>query len=740
MSQNTKGTKEIHLMKKYIFILWGVMAMSLYTSSTFATPKMQLTCVAPTAQATNLSFLNTYSDNSFARFVPTTADGYLVLLSTSATLTATPVNGVHYAIGDTLNTAKVISSSSETGIQIYNLSPSTTYSVFVFAYNNTDCVEDILYNTSSPLSGSFTTTVVSPFQPAAQPTNLVFTNTSESTITGSFTPVSNDNYLVVMATVPSLQATPIDHYVYSIGTAIGNGIVISNGTTTSFTAQGLTPNNNYYFFVFAYANAACNCIGVYRSNDPLTNTVATVKPNCVAPTGQPTALLFNTPTSTAVSGSFTAANADEYLVVYSTSATLTATPVNGINYTPGTALGNGQVISAGNEVAFNATGLTSGTKYYFTVFAYNNLQCNNGPVYNTTAPLKGDSTIASTTLHYYFGNFHSHSEYSDGTGLPSGDFAYGDAADCMDFLGISEHNHVSAGMALANWSLGRAQATAATTPTFLALYGMEWGVISGGGHVIIYGVPDLLGWDAGQYNTFVAKNDYIGTAGVFPTINSYGGNAFATLAHPNNTDFQGIMSTYNAVADNAIVGTAVENGPSTSTNTTYSDPPASMSYLSFFRNMLAKGYHLGPTIDHDNHNVTHGHTTRGRTVVLAYNLTENDILDAMRHMRFYASEDCSALVNFKVNTDVMGSTLAATTAPVITVSATTSSAITSIKVYMGVPGSGSNATILSSTTSSTLTYTDNALTTGKTRYYYIDITEADGKRIITAPVWYTKTP
>ncbi len=726
-------------MKKYLLILWGVMAMSFYTSSTYATPSTATACVAPTAQATTLSFLNTYSDNSFARFVPTTADGYLVLLSTATTLTATPVNGVHYAIGDTLNTAKVISSSWETGVQIYNLNPSSTYTVFVFAYNNTDCVEDIMYNTSSPLTGTFTTTAVSPYQPTAQPTNLTFT-TTETSVSGSFTPSSNDNYVVVMATVPNLLATPIDHYIYSVGTAIGSGTVISNGSATTFSAQNLTPNTNYYFFVFAYANASCNCVGVYRSNDPLTNAVTTVKPTCVAPSSQATALLFNTPTSTAVTGSFTPSTGDEYLVIYSTSATLSALPVNGVIYTTGTTLGNGQVISAGNEVAFNATGLSSGTKYYFTVFAYNNQQCNNGPVYNTTTPLTGNITIASTTLQYFFGNFHSHSEYSDGTGLPSGDFAYGDAAECMDFLGISEHNHVSAGMALANWSLGRAQAAAATTSTFLALYGMEWGVISGGGHVIIYGVPDLLGWDPGQYNTFVAKNDYIGTAGVFPVINSYGGNAFCTLAHPNNTDYQGIMTTYNAAADNAIVGTAVENGPSTSTNTTYSDPPASMSYLSFFRNMLAKGYHLGPTIDHDNHNVTHGHTTRGRTVVLAYNLTENDILDAMRHMRFYASEDCSALVNYKVSNNVMGSTLAAATAPVITVSATTSSPITSIKVYMGVPGSGSAATILNSTTSSTLTYTDNALATGSTRYYYVDITEADGKRIITAPVWYTKTP
>jgi hypothetical protein len=45
---------------------------------------------------------------------------------------------------------------------------------------------------------------------------------------------------------------------------------------------------------------------------------------------------------------------------------------------------------------------------------------------------------------------------------------------------------------------------------------------------------------------------------------------------------------------------------------------------------------------------------------------------------------------------------------------------------------------LTSTTNGTLNYTHAALTNGSTRYYYLDITEADGKRIITAPIWYTR--
>lgn len=460
---------------------------------------------------------------------------------------------------------------------------------------------------------------------------------------------------------------------------------------------------------------------------------------CTAPANQPTALNFSGTTSTTATGSFTTTTASGYLVVYSTSASLTASPANGTTYTTGATFGNATVVSTGSTNSFVASGLSASTTYYFYVFSYNNTGCSGGPVYKTTTPLTGSATTLEASLNYYFGNFHSHSEYSDGTGLPSGDFTYGDAANCMDFLGISEHNHVSAGMSLANYALGRSQAAAATTPSFLAMYGMEWGVISGGGHVIVYGVDKLVGWDTGNYDIYVPQSTYTGSTGLFNVINSYSSsNAFATLAHPNNADYNGIMSTYNSGADDAVVGSAVENGPSNSTNTTYTDPPSSMLYLSFYRNMLARGYHLGPTMDHDNHNVTHGHTATTRTVVLATALNESSVLGAMRAMRFYASQDCGAYVTFKVNNKPLGTIMTAAGAPVITVTTTTSNPVTSLKIYSGVPGSGSNATILTSSTTGSITFTHTALANLTSRYYYIDITESDGKRIVTAPIWYSR--
>ncbi|WP_162126665.1 CehA/McbA family metallohydrolase [Flavobacterium phycosphaerae] len=568
------------------------------------------------------------------------------------------------------------------------------------------------------------------------PTALTFNAPQFNTISGSFTASETANgYVSLISTDSTLSEIPADGVMYHSGDSIGNATVMRAGTSTTFVASGLLPNTTYYVFIFEFR--MCYYSAIYDSGSPLTGDSTTLPPPCVAPLGQPTNIILTTATTT-INGTFTATTADEYLIVYSVSTPLNTAPVNGTVYAIGDALGNGIVLGKSSAASFSATGLTPSTVYYFTVFALNKLNCDNGPAYNTTSPLVGNSATNSSSLNFYYGNFHSHTEYSDGTGLPSGDFAYADAASCMDFLGISEHNHVAAGMSLSNWIQGRAQAASASTATFLALYGMEWGVISGGGHVIVYGIPDLLGWDSGEYQHYVAKSDYIGTTGLFSTINGYGGNAFATLAHPNNSDYSNIMTTYNTEADNAIVGTAVESGPAFSTSTSYNDPPTSMAYLSYYRNMLARGYHLGPTMDHDNHNITHGHTSNIRTVVLANSLTENNILGAMRAMRFYASEDCSAQVTFKINTNNLGSIVTTAGAPVITVTSVTSSPVTSLKIYSGIPGSGTTATILTSTTSGSITYTHTALANGGTRYYYVDITESDGTRIVTSPIWYTR--
>lgn len=582
--------------------------------------------------------------------------------------------------------------------------------------------------------------------PSNAATNLVFGTAGNTNIPASFTPSADANeYLVVRSTSATLSGNPLNGTVYNLGDVIGNGVVIARSSATNFDATSLTNGTRYYFYIFSVNSVACSGGPLYLNSNLSGNNSTTTPPTCLTPTQQPTnfnVALFN---YNFIEGSFSAATADEYLVVMSTNTTLSNYPTNGTIYAVGDAIGGGTVIKRGSGTAFSKTGLTANTNYYFFIYSLNS-NCAGGPLYLLSNPLQGNQTTASSNsgaLNFYYGNMHAHSSSSDGNKEdlskgPKEDYAFAKTAMHMDFLGISEHNHTGAGMALSNWKPGRAAAATATTSSFAAMYGMEWGTISGGGHVIIYGIDSLIGWEPSQYDIFVAKGVYTGTSGLFKIITSHGLNALAYLAHPNTSDYNGMANTYDAAADQAVVGAAVESGPAFSSDVTYTNPASPMSYLSYFNKMLSNGYHIGPTMDHDNHYLTFGKTAKSRLVVLAPSLTENDLLGSMKQMRFYATEDYGAQITFKINNQPLGSIMIDRSAPIITVNAITSSTVSSVKIWFGVPGSGANPTVITSGNGTTLSFTDNTLANLATGYYYADITATDGTRTITAPIWYTR--
>lgn len=725
-------------------------------------------CTTPTAQPTAMVF-GTKTDvsiqGSFTAANPS-SDQYLTIVSTNSSLTSNPVDGVTYSVGDALGDGTVIAKGNSLSFTATNLSPSTNYYFFTYAFNGL-CTGGPLYLTANPLTASTVTNSALPpcSAPSAQPNNLVFDSVSINLIRGSFSATTADEYLVLMSTSSTLSNNPVNGQAYSSGDAIGNATVVKRSATTTFTAQGLTAGTQYYFYVFSSNSQNCVNGPAYNITAPLNGSQNTQPlPPCTAPNSQPTYITLNA-SNTIVSGAFNAsASADDYLVIRSTSSTLSATPANGTDYAVGTSLGGGTVISNSSGTTFSSNNLNPGTIYYFFVFAANK-NCSGGTKYLTTLPLTGSVTTSSIAQNnYYFGTLHSHSDYSDGNQdhpgyKPSDDYNYAMTAQCMDFLGISEHNHFSSpdnpGNMISTFHLGSVQADSFTNvhPNFLAMYGMEWGVISGGGHVVVYGdkMNSLFGWESGSggwgpsnnYDVYVPKSTYIGPTGLFKVVNdSITRNTFATLAHPNLTDFNNLANiAYIDTADNAIVGVAVESGPATTTNITYSNPGSSMYYLWYYQMLLAKGYHLGPTIDHDNHNTTFGHTTFSRTAVLAPTLTKTDLVLAMRNMHFYATEDCDSRVDFAINTRMMGSVFSDRNAPSISVTlsdATTSTISAVIRVMSGTPGSGATAVKIDSIIGNTLYFVDNTLTNGATAYYYIDITNG-ATRIVTSPIWYTRT-
>ena len=264
---------------------------------------------------------------------------------------------------------------------------------------------------------------------------------------------------------------------------------------------------------------------------------------------------------------------------------------------------------------------------------------------------------------------------------------------------------------------------------------MEWGVISGGGHMVVCGVNQLLGWEPGNYDVLTPRNDY---QALFREINRRPG-AFATLAHPNRTDYGNLAGTaLSPRADSAIVGTVLRSGPATSTNTSYSNPSRG-SYTPYFQTLLAKGYHPGITIDHDNHNTTFLRTTQARLVVLAPALTKADIMDALRQRHFYASDDWNAEVTFTLNSQPMGSIYADQAAASMSVSNADNEPVSSVQVLRGVPGSGARPVVVATAAAGTtaLSYVDPQ-GVNTTAYYYAVVAQADEDSIVTSPIWYTR--
>jgi hypothetical protein len=357
--------------------------------------------------------------------------------------------------------------------------------------------------------------------------------------------------------------------------------------------------------------------------------------------------------------------------------------------------------------------------------------------------------------NFYYGNIHSHTDYSDGnkdstaSGVknPGQSYYYAKGSYHFDFLGISEHNHYSSsnnpGMLLPNYAKGLYQAdTSNNNGTFVAMYGIEYGTISQGGHVVTYGSKGLIGWEtlngSPNYNIYCPLNNFTTYWHIIDTIP----NAFCTLAHPQTGDYGNLLGAapYSTSADSAIIGTAIRSGSAMSTTNNYSDAPATL-YETQFKAALAKGYHLGPTIDHDNHYTTFGRTSQTRTVVLASALNRDSIIAAYRHRRFYAADDWNIQVNYTINGSYMGSIDTTIYDPIITAAITDIDAgdnVSNIKIYYGIPGSGVNATILyQNNNANTITYT-HTIPINTTYYYYLKITQTDGDIIWTAPIWMYK--
>lgn len=121
-----------------------------------------------------------------------------------------------------------------------------------------------------------------------------------------------------------------------------------------------------------------------------------------APTTQASNLQFLGLEAYGVTLNYTAAtDANKYLVLRSTQP-ITATPTNGQKYQQGEWIGNAKVIKISSGSYFFVRESVANTKYYFTIFAFND---GANPKYNTNNPLTGNVTTKGKTLGNYYSNY-----------------------------------------------------------------------------------------------------------------------------------------------------------------------------------------------------------------------------------------------------------------------------------------------------------------------------------------------
>ncbi|MFN8321141.1 MAG: endonuclease [Chitinophagales bacterium] len=113
----------------------------------------------PTAQPTNLTFGGLKAYTFILSFTPVTADGYLILKSSSP-IAFTPVDGTAYEKGQGLAGSKVMYTGPNSNHSVKEVLEGTEYFFKIFAYNGSG--SNINYLQTNPLAGSVTSTASSP--------------------------------------------------------------------------------------------------------------------------------------------------------------------------------------------------------------------------------------------------------------------------------------------------------------------------------------------------------------------------------------------------------------------------------------------------------------------------------------------------------------------------------------------------------------------------------------------------
>ena len=386
-------------------------------------------------------------------------------------------------------------------------------------------------------------------------------------------------------------------------------------------------------------------------------------------------------------------------------------------------------------------------------------------------PLPPSAAPAAASLPFtvYYANLHSQTNHSDGGGDldkckgaqapqagaqgPLEAYTYAHAHG-LDVLMASEHNHMydgsdgsnpqaSAGAARALYQRGLKEAAgfSKANPDFLALYGMEWGVINNGGHLNIFNAPELLAWERDARgepmgDTLTAKGDYRALYSLMRQRGWVG--QFNHPAIGGQFLIDGVAMGYTKDGDDVMALCEVLNTSAFSTKTE-EDETRRSNYEIACNKALEAGYHVAFSSNQDNHCANWGASYTNRTGVLLPSgtaLTQASFMEALKARRVFATMDKNSQLVLTANGEPMGSRITNKGALrlIANYASTEGRSVASVSIIEGVPGRNGAVSEAATTADATLTPSPGE------HFYYARITQDDGKMLWSAPIWVTQIP
>ena len=360
-------------------------------------------------------------------------------------------------------------------------------------------------------------------------------------------------------------------------------------------------------------------------------------------------------------------------------------------------------------------------------------------------------TIGEATFQRYFGQLHSHTQYSDGAGSLESALAYikalPDNAN-VDFVAFTDHSNYFDKSGAANpegalydmtkateysqqtWKSYKDAVAAFNTEnagSMVAIAGFEMTWSGGPGHINTFNTPGIVSRNNTTLNN---KTKDAGLQAYYKLLSQKeGANSISQFNHPGTTFGNFIDFGYwDAVVDTRMYMVEVGNGEG--------QIGAGGYYPSYEQYIMAldKGWHVAPTNNQDNHKGRWGNANDARDVILTDDFTEDGIYAALRARRMYATEDKNLDLDYTVNGSMMGSIIDVPEKLNFEISFNDPDRTDSIAKVELVVNSGKVAYTWDSAADLAKGSVSVELAPEYT-YYFVRVTEGDGDLAVTAPVW-----